>query len=37
VAAKADYLVTGASYLLQIKSYQGVKIITPRDFEALFI
>jgi putative PIN family toxin of toxin-antitoxin system len=37
VAAKADYLVTGDSDLLEIKSYQGVKIITPRDFEALFV
>jgi putative PIN family toxin of toxin-antitoxin system len=37
VAAKADYLVTGDSDLLEIKSYKGVKIITPRDFEALFI
>ena len=36
-AAKADYLVTGDSDLLVIKSYQGVKIVTPRDFEALFL
>ena len=36
-AAKADYLVTGDSDLLEIKGYQGVKIITPRDFEALFM
>ena len=36
-AAKADYLVTGDSDLLEIKGYQGVKIITPRDFEALFV
>jgi putative PIN family toxin of toxin-antitoxin system len=36
VAAKADYLVTGDSDLLEIKSYQGVTILTPRDFEALF-
>jgi uncharacterized protein len=35
--AKADYIVTGDSDLLEIKSYQGVKIITPRDFEALFM
>jgi putative PIN family toxin of toxin-antitoxin system len=37
VAAKTDYLVTGDSDLLEIKSCQGVKIITPRDFEALFV
>jgi len=37
VAAKADYLVTGDSDLLEIKSYKGIKIITPRDFEALFV
>lgn len=36
VAAKADYLVTGDADLLRIKKYQDVKIITPRDFEALF-
>jgi putative PIN family toxin of toxin-antitoxin system len=36
-AAKADYLVTGDSDLLEIKGYQGVKIITPWDFEALFV
>ena len=35
-AAKADYLVTGDSDLLEIKSYKGIKIVTPRDFEALF-
>jgi len=37
VAAKAAYLVTGDSALLEIKNYQGVKIITPRDFEAMFM
>lgn len=37
VAATADYIVTGDSDLLDLKSYQGVKIVTPRDFEALFI
>jgi uncharacterized protein len=37
VAAKADYLVTGDSDLLEIKDYQGVRIINPRDFEALFV
>jgi putative PIN family toxin of toxin-antitoxin system len=37
VAAKAEYLVTGDSDLLEIKSYRGVKILTPRDFETLFV
>jgi len=37
VAAKADYLVTGDADLLVIRSYQGIKIVTPRDFEALFL
>jgi uncharacterized protein len=37
VAARADYLVTGDSDLLEIKSYKDTKIITPRDFEALFV
>lgn len=37
MAAKADYLVTGDFDLLEIKSYKEVKIITPRDFEALFV
>ena len=37
VAAKADYLVTGDSDLLEIKNHQDIKTITPRDFEALFV
>ncbi|MBI5676033.1 MAG: putative toxin-antitoxin system toxin component, PIN family [Nitrospirae bacterium] len=37
VATKADYLVTGDDDLLEIKSYQDIKIMTPRDFEALFV
>ena len=36
VAAKADYLVSGDSDLLEIKSYKDIKIITPRDFELFF-
>jgi putative PIN family toxin of toxin-antitoxin system len=35
-AAKADYLVTGDSDLLEIGAIRGVKIVTPRDFESLF-
>jgi putative PIN family toxin of toxin-antitoxin system len=37
LAAKADYLVTGDTDLLELKMYQGVRIKTPRDFEALFL
>jgi putative PIN family toxin of toxin-antitoxin system len=37
LAAKADYLVTGDRDLLEIKNYQGIKILSPRDFEALFV
>jgi len=37
IAAKAVYLVTGDSDLLEIKSHKGIKIISPRDFEALFV
>lgn len=36
-AAKADYLVTGDSDLLEIRSFKNIKIVTPRDFEALFL
>ena len=36
LAAKAAYLVTGDTDLLVMKNFKGVKIITPRDFEALF-
>lgn len=37
LAAKAEYLVTGDADLLSLKSYQGIRIITPRDFEAMFL
>lgn len=36
-AAHAAYLVTGDSDLLEIRNCQDVKIITPRDFKALFV
>ncbi|HBG93235.1 MAG: hypothetical protein A2X54_04630 [Nitrospirae bacterium GWF2_44_13] len=36
LAAKAAYLVTGDADLLAVKNFRGVKIISPRDFEALF-
>lgn len=33
LAAKADYLVTGdKKHLLPLKSYRGIKIVTPREF-----
>ncbi len=32
-----EYLVTGDADLLELKKYKGVRIITPRDFEALFL
>ena len=37
LAAKAEYLVTGDADLLVLKRYQGIRIITPRDFEVLFL
>jgi putative PIN family toxin of toxin-antitoxin system len=35
-AARADYLVTGDSDLLDLKQFGGISILTPRDFELLF-
>jgi uncharacterized protein len=32
VSAQADYLVTGDRQLLALGEYQGVQIVTPRDF-----
>jgi predicted nucleic acid-binding protein len=34
--AKADYLVTGDEDLLDLKTFRGIRIVTPRDFELLF-
>ena len=34
--AQADYLVTGDQDLLILSLYEGIPIVTPRDFEALF-
>lgn len=36
VAAKADYLVSGDSDLLDLKKFQGIKIVSPKTFEMLF-
>jgi predicted nucleic acid-binding protein len=35
VSGRADYLVTGDRQLLALGSYQGVRIVTPRDFLAI--
>lgn len=35
VAAQADYLVTGDAKLQHIGAYQGVSILSPRDFVEL--
>jgi predicted nucleic acid-binding protein len=34
--AEADYLVTGDSDLLDLKTFKGISIVTPRNFELLF-
>jgi len=34
--AQVDYIVTGDKDLLVIREYEGIKIISPRDFELLF-
>lgn len=36
VAAKADYLVSGDSDLLDLKKFEGIKIVSPKTFELLF-
>lgn len=37
LAAGADYLVTGDADLLEIGNFHSIRIVTPRDFEALFL
>ncbi len=34
--AGADYLVTGDVDLLELKTFKGIRIVTPRDFEMIF-
>jgi uncharacterized protein len=34
--AVADYIVTGDEDLLVLKNYEGIIIVTPREFEKLF-
>ncbi len=36
VEAAAEYLVTGDKDLLHMKTFKGIRIIAPRDFELLF-
>ncbi len=36
LSAEADYLVTGDADLLELGTFKGIKIVTPRDFELLF-
>jgi putative PIN family toxin of toxin-antitoxin system len=35
VSAQANYLVTGDRQLLALGQYEGVRIVTPRDFAAI--
>jgi len=34
-AIKAEYLVTGDADLLTLKIFEGIRILSPRDFEAM--
>lgn len=34
--AGADYIVTGDDDLLVLKNYEGISIVSPREFEKLF-
>lgn len=36
VEAGADYIITGDKDLLVLKEYEGIKIITPREFIGIF-
>jgi predicted nucleic acid-binding protein len=36
IAAQVDYLVTGDRDLLDLHPFQGLPILSPRDFESLF-
>ena len=37
LAAETDYLVTGDADLLNLRSFRNTLIISPRDFESLFV
>ena len=32
VAEKADYIISGDAHLLDLKSYEGIEIVTPKGF-----
>lgn len=36
LAARAEFLVTGDGDLLGLRTFQRIRIVRPRDFEALF-
>ena len=36
LAARAKFLVTGHDDLLELRRVQRIRIVRPRDFEALF-
>jgi putative PIN family toxin of toxin-antitoxin system len=36
IEAEAEYLVTGDKDLLHMKTYKGIRIVAPREFELLF-
>lgn len=35
VVVSADYIISGDQHLLQLKEFQGIKILTPSEFVAL--
>ena len=37
VDGNADYIVSQDNHLLKLKEFKGIKIITPEEFNALFI
>jgi putative PIN family toxin of toxin-antitoxin system len=37
LAAEADYLVTGDADLLDLRPFRNTLIVSPRDFESLFV
>lgn len=36
LGAEAEYLVSGDKDLLQLKTFKGIRILSPRDFELMF-
>lgn len=36
LSAKADYLVSGDKDLLEMKDFEGIRIVSPREFETFF-